>query len=140
MPPDISRNTHRRPCVAADGGAIRAGQRRAARSAGAGAGDPRSQGGGSATARISAAWSTFWSARKAQPQAAVIDFGGFMGVGSRKIAVEWSALHFAPGDAKHPITLDLTQDQIKAAPEYKDVAKPAPVVVARPRKRPPSPR
>jgi hypothetical protein len=63
------------------------------------------------------------------PQAAVIDFGGFMGVGNRKIAVEWSALHFAPSDAKHPITLDLTQDQIKAAPEYKDVTKPAPVVV-----------
>ena len=52
-----------------------------------------------------------------QPQAAVIDFGGFMGVGNRKIAVEWSALHFAPTDPKHPITLDLTQDQIKAAPE-----------------------
>ena len=49
-----------------------------------------------------------------QPQAAVIDFGGFLGVGSRKIAVEWSALHFAPDDPKHPITLDLTQDQIKA--------------------------
>jgi hypothetical protein len=64
-----------------------------------------------------------------QPQAAVIDFGGFLGVGNRKIAVEWSALHFAPSDAKHPITLDLTQDQIKAAPEYKDVTKPAPVVV-----------
>ena len=64
-----------------------------------------------------------------QPQAAVIDFGGFMGVGNRKIAVEWSALHFAPGDPKHPITLDLTQDQIKAAPEYK-VTRPAPVVVA----------
>jgi hypothetical protein len=66
------------------------------------------------------------------PQAAVIDFGGFMGVGSRKIAVQWSALHFAPGDAKHPITLDMAQDQIKAAPEYKDVAKPAPVVLATP--------
>ncbi len=65
-----------------------------------------------------------------QPQAAVIDFGGFMGVGNRKIAVEWSALHFAPSDAKHPITLDLTQDQIKAAPEYKDVTNPTPVVVA----------
>jgi hypothetical protein len=65
-----------------------------------------------------------------EPQAAVIDFGGFMGVGSRKIAVEWSALHFAPANTKQPITLDLSQDQIKAAPEYKDPAKPAPVVVA----------
>ena len=65
-----------------------------------------------------------------RPQAAVIDFGGFMGVGNRKIAVEWSVLHFAPTDPKHPITLDLTQDQIKAAPEYKDVTQPAPVVAA----------
>jgi hypothetical protein len=67
-----------------------------------------------------------------QPQAGVIDFGGFMGVGSRKIAVHWNVLHFAPGDAARPITLELTQDQIKAAPEYKDPAKPAPVVVATP--------
>jgi len=64
------------------------------------------------------------------PEAAVIDFGGFMGVGSRKIAVRWSALHFAPADKKNPVTLELTLDQIKAAPEYKDLAKPAPVVVA----------
>jgi hypothetical protein len=67
-----------------------------------------------------------------QPQAAVIDFGGFMGVGSRKIAVQWNTLHFAPADVKNPITVELTQDQIKAAPEYKDLAKPAPVVVAPP--------
>ena len=31
-----------------------------------------------------------------QPQAAIIDFGGFMGVGNRKIAVHWSALRFNP--------------------------------------------
>jgi hypothetical protein len=66
------------------------------------------------------------------PQAAVIDFGGFMGVGSRKIAVRWSALHFAPGDTKHPITVELTPDQIKGAPEYKDIAKPVPVLIAAP--------
>jgi PRC-barrel domain protein len=65
-----------------------------------------------------------------EPQAAVIDFGGFLGVGNRKIAVQWSTLHFAPANTKQPITLDLSQDQIKAAPEYKDPAKPAPVVVA----------
>jgi hypothetical protein len=65
-----------------------------------------------------------------EPQAAVIDFGGFMGVGSRKIAVQWSMIHFTPANAKQPITLELTQDQIKAAPEYKDPEKPAPVVGA----------
>jgi hypothetical protein len=63
------------------------------------------------------------------PEAAVIDVGGFMGVGARKIAVHWSVLHFAPANQKQPITLDLTLDQIKAAPEYGSPRKPAPVVV-----------
>ena len=53
--------------------------------------------------------------------AAVIDFGGFLGVGARKIAVDWNALHFAPAASKDDrITLELTRDQVKAAPEYKD--------------------
>jgi hypothetical protein len=63
-----------------------------------------------------------------QPQAAVIDFGGFLGVGSRKVAVHWSALRFNPSDGKHLITVVMTPDQIKTAPEYTDTAKPAPVV------------
>ena len=62
------------------------------------------------------------------PQAAVIDFGGFMGVGNRRIAVHWSTLQFSPGAQKHKITLSMTPDQIKAAPEYVDTSKPAPVV------------
>ena len=55
-------------------------------------------------------------------RAAVIDFGGFLGVGSRKIAVDWSALNFTPpDDAKRDVvTVELTRDQVKAAPEYKD--------------------
>jgi hypothetical protein len=59
--------------------------------------------------------------RSGQVRAAIIDFGGFLGVGSRKIAVEWSAMHFPPPlqtDAK--ISLELTRDQVKAAPEYQD--------------------
>ena len=54
-----------------------------------------------------------------QVRAAIIDFGGFLGVGNRKIAVDWNALHFAPG-SKDPIILDLTRNQVKGAPEYKD--------------------
>jgi len=76
--------------------------------------------------------------RDGQPQAAVLDFGGFLGVGSRKIAVQWGTLHFAPGEAKNPVTLELTPDQIKAAPEYKDVAKPAQVVIAPQAPQPPA--
>ena len=59
--------------------------------------------------------------RTGRVRAAVIDFGGFLGVGSRKIAVDWSALSFAADDGKRDvITLELTRDQVKAAPEYKD--------------------
>jgi hypothetical protein len=54
-------------------------------------------------------------------RAAVIDFGGFLGVGSRKIVVDWNALHFGrianKGDS---ITLELTKAQVTAAPEYKE--------------------
>lgn len=54
-------------------------------------------------------------------RAAIIDFGGFLGVGNRKIAVEWIALHFPPpGQPNTKIKLDLTRDQVKAAPEYQD--------------------
>lgn len=65
-----------------------------------------------------------------RPEAAVIDVGGFMGVGSRKIAVHWATLHFDPADRKQPITLALTLDQIKAEPEYRSAKNPAPIVVA----------
>jgi hypothetical protein len=54
-------------------------------------------------------------------RAAVIDFGGFLGIGNRKIAVDWDALNFAPDlDGRDVVTLDLTRDQIKAAPLYRD--------------------
>ncbi len=53
-------------------------------------------------------------------RAAVIDFGGFLGVGSRKIAVDWTALHFTAVDGKDRITVGFTKDQVKAAPEYQD--------------------
>jgi hypothetical protein len=59
--------------------------------------------------------------RSGKVPAAIIDFGGFLGVGSRKIAVDWNALHFAaPGQLGERITLELTPDQVKAAPEYQE--------------------
>jgi PRC-barrel domain len=54
-------------------------------------------------------------------RAAMIDFGGFLGVGSRKIVVDWNALHFGRvADKADSITLELTKDQVTAAPEYKE--------------------
>ncbi len=59
--------------------------------------------------------------RAGRARAAVIDFGGFLGVGSRKIVVDWSALHFwNVANKGESITLELTRDQVKAAPEYKE--------------------
>jgi PRC-barrel domain len=60
-------------------------------------------------------------------RAAVIDFGGFLGVGSRKIVVDWNALHFGlVANKSDSITLELTKEQVTAAPEYKEDA---PIVV-----------
>jgi hypothetical protein len=57
--------------------------------------------------------------RAGQVRAAVIDFGGFLGVGSRKIAVDWNALSFPPpGDKAGRVSLEFTRDQVKAAPGY----------------------
>jgi hypothetical protein len=59
--------------------------------------------------------------RDGRVRAAVIDFGGCLGVGSRKIAVDWNALSFpSPAGDRDVVTLELTRDQVKAAPEYKD--------------------
>lgn len=59
--------------------------------------------------------------RSGEVRAAIIDFGGFLGVGSRKIAVDWNALHFPPpGKPDERITLELNRDQVKAAPAYED--------------------
>jgi hypothetical protein len=57
--------------------------------------------------------------REGRVRAAVIDFGGFLGVGSRKVAVDWKALSFN-GSKPDLVTSELTRDQVNAAPEYKD--------------------
>jgi len=65
--------------------------------------------------------------REGNVRAAVIDFGGFLGVGSRKIVVDWGALRFGGvANKRDSISLELTKAQVAAAPEYKEDA---PVVV-----------
>ena len=54
-----------------------------------------------------------------EPRAVVIDFGGFLGVGTRKIAVDWHLLQFYAPDSKTPLKLDLTHADVQSAPEYK---------------------
>jgi predicted O-methyltransferase YrrM len=48
-------------------------------------------------------------------RAAVVEFGGFLGIGTRKIAIEWSAFRFAG----RSIAVDVSREQIRGAPDYK---------------------
>jgi hypothetical protein len=73
-----------------------------------------------------------------QPRAAVIDFGGFLGVGSRKIAIDWKALDFNSLGRAGTIELGLDRAQIAAAPEYKPGPPGATVVTAPPAPTPPA--
>jgi hypothetical protein len=56
--------------------------------------------------------------RNGQVRAAIIDFGGFLGVGSRKVAVAWSALRFPEVGQLDPVTVELTRDQVRVAPAF----------------------
>jgi hypothetical protein len=59
--------------------------------------------------------------RTGHVRAAVVDFGGFLGVGSRRIAIAWNALRFPPnGNKVERVTLEWTRDQVRDAPEYRD--------------------
>ena len=51
--------------------------------------------------------------------AAIVDFGGFLGVGTRKIAVDWSILHFPKSGAMNKLVTDLPRDRLQEAPAYK---------------------
>lgn len=55
---------------------------------------------------------------------AIIDFGGFLGVGARRIAVDWPLLRFIPNGHDPALLLSLSVEKLRAAPEYKDNPRP----------------
>lgn len=57
--------------------------------------------------------------RDGSVRAAVVELGGFLGIGTRKIAVEWSMLRFEAGPKQPILVLDMTRDQLRSAPEYR---------------------
>ncbi len=68
--------------------------------------------------------------RSGQVRAAIIDFGGFLGVGTRKIAVDWRLIRF-PSDGKMDnVMVDLTSNQLRVSPVFK-AGEPV-VVIGRP--------
>jgi len=58
--------------------------------------------------------------RNGMVRVAIIDFGGFLGVGTRKIAVDWQVLHFPDGGSLDKLIADLPRDQLRKAPVYKE--------------------
>jgi hypothetical protein len=63
---------------------------------------------------------------------AIIDFGGFLGVGDRKIAVDWPLLRFNPDRRDPSLLLSLSREKLQAAPEYKDDPRPQTLMVPAP--------
>ncbi len=55
---------------------------------------------------------------------AIIEFGGFLGVGNRRIAVDWALLKFHPEDPDAPVDLNVAKQKLQETPEYKGAAKP----------------
>ena len=52
------------------------------------------------------------------PIAGVIDVGGFLGVGARRVAVAWHLLQVEHDGDETRVHMDLTFDSAAAAPEY----------------------
>ena len=73
-----------------------------------------SESGGGDIGRI---WDILFDAQ-GLPRAAIIEYGGMVGLGRRRVAVPWTALHIPPGEVHQPATLDLTQEQLGDLPEY----------------------
>ncbi len=53
-----------------------------------------------------------------EPRAAVIDYGGVLGIGKRRVAVAWPALKFGMSSADDDVILALTREQMGAIPDY----------------------
>ena len=51
-------------------------------------------------------------------RAVVVDIGGFMGLGNRKVAVAWSALRFAAGDKGPVMSIVIPPDRLKSWADY----------------------
>jgi hypothetical protein len=49
---------------------------------------------------------------------AIIDFGGFLGVGTRRIAVDWPLLRFDLSTRDKPLILSVDRQKLQSAPEY----------------------
>jgi PRC-barrel domain len=52
-------------------------------------------------------------------EAVVVEFGGFLGIGTRKIALEWSALRLDKDGGSLVAMIEIPREQLRSAPDYK---------------------
>ncbi len=52
------------------------------------------------------------------PRGAVLDYGGVLGIGKRKVAVTWNALKFGMSNSPDDVTVSLTREQMGAIPDF----------------------
>ena len=67
---------------------------------------------------------------------AIIESGGFLGVGNRRVAVDWSLLGFHPDSSDSYVMLAVSAQELQRTPEYKDSRQP--VALMAPNDSPPS--
>jgi hypothetical protein len=68
---------------------------------------------------------------RGQVRLAVIEWGGFLGVGNRRIAVDWTLLRF-PTDPQDGLILEASKRELQSTPEYKDNDRAAALMAAPP--------
>jgi hypothetical protein len=56
--------------------------------------------------------------KNGNPVAGVVDVGGFLGVGTRRVAIAWRLLHFVHDNDGMHVVMDLTFQSAAAAPEF----------------------
>ena len=54
-----------------------------------------------------------------RPLAAVVDVGGFMGLGIRRVALAWELLRFRVEPDMVRMSVEIGSDRVTAAPEYR---------------------
>ncbi len=55
---------------------------------------------------------------RGEPEAMLVETGGFLGLGDRKIAIGWDDVTFAADDPSGPVRANLTIEQVRSAPAY----------------------
>jgi hypothetical protein len=54
----------------------------------------------------------------------IIEYGGFLGVGNRRAAIDWGLLRFHPNDPERPLSLTVSTRQVQGTPEYRQASHP----------------